>query len=291
MTDTLHPNCAACEKHTHRHGPHENDIAYVSCVRHHYADGTSVALCGLDFCAHTGERTVLLGPNGSGKTTLLSHLLGLLQSDDGMVRVFGLNPHTHWNDIRQRIGVVLQNVDEQLIMPTVYDDVAFSPRQYGWDATRVDVAVRDALRLLDIEALAARTPHSLSGGEQRKVALAGALVCQPDLLLLDEPFEGLDPAARGGIVELLRHLSADEGVSVVMSTHDIDAVGEIADYCYVLQSGGAIVLAGTPAEVFEHTDLLKASNIRPPLLAELFARLGSAEMPLTVDAAVELLEG
>jgi cobalt/nickel transport system ATP-binding protein len=231
----------------------------------------------------------LLGPNGSGKTTLLSHLLGLLTSEEGVVRVFGLDPARQWAQLRERIGVVRQNVDEQLLMPLVYDDVAFSPRQYGWETARVEAAVEQVLTLLDIEDLAGRTPHSLSGGEKRKVALAGALVLEPELLLLDEPFEGLDPASRSEIVEILAQLSRERGVSIVLSTHDIDAVGELADYCYVLQRGGTIVLAGTPGEVFAEADLLRESNIRPPILAGLFARLGSTQRPLTIGEAAELL--
>ncbi len=282
-------NCELCEKHLHRHGPHPNDVAYVSCVRHSYDDGASVFLCGLDFCAHQGERTVLLGPNGAGKSTLLSHLLGLLRSDEGVVRVFGYDPHNDWNHIRERIGVVLQNVDVQLIMPTVYDDICFSPRQYGWDRERIIAAAQEVMELLDITHLASRTPQTLSGGEKRKVALAGALITEPELLILDEPFEGLDTVARANIVALLKQLSEDKGITVITTLHDIDAVAEVADYCYVLRSNGEIVLSGTPKEIFEHSDLLAASNIRPPMLASLFEALGSKERPLTIADAVAAL--
>ena len=280
--------------HAHPHGPHPDDVAYVSCVTHRYEDGTSVELCGLDFCAHRGERTVLLGPNGAGKTTLLYHLLGLLRSAEGTVRVFGLDPANDWPAVRERIGVVLQNVDQQLIMPTVYDDIAFSPRQYGTPEAEVDRAVRAAAAQLGIEQLLGRSPQSLSGGEKRKVALAGALVIEPELLVLDEPFEGLDPASRTRIIALLNGLVAERGMSLVMSTHDIDAVGEFADYCYILSHGGEIVLAGSPGEVFAHADILAASNIRPPLLGQVFAGLqaatGVAVSPaLTTSEAVDAL--
>lgn len=120
--------------------------------------------------------------------------------------------------------------------------------------------------------LADRVPHNLSGGEKRKVAMAGALALEPDLLVLDEPFEGLDPAAREGFVSLLGDL-AQRGVTVILTTHDMDAVPEFADYVYVLRAGGEIALKGTPAELFAQADLLSASNIRPPVLADLFARL------------------
>jgi len=280
MTETV--------KHAH------DDVVRVSCIRHSYEDGTSVHLCGLDFVARRGLRTALLGPNGSGKTTMLFHVLGLLRSREGSVRVFGVDPATEWASIRQRVGVVLQNVDEQLISPTVADDVAFSPRQYGLPAEEVDRRVTAALELLGITELADRVPHNLSGGEKRKVALAGALVMEPELLVLDEPFEGLDPAARQGLVELIERLARERGTSVVMTTHDIDAVHELADYAYVLKPGGEIALEGTPAEVFARAEDIARSNIRPPILAELFAQLqkldpGAPEAEFSVHEAAEAL--
>ncbi len=244
----------------------------VSCVRHSYEDGTSVHLCGLDFIAKRGQRVAVLGPNGAGKTTMLYHILGLLRAQEGIVRVFGVDPSTEWPAIRRRIGVVLQNVDEQILAPTVLDDVAFSPRQYGLAEDEIARRVDSALSVLGIQELRDRVPHNLSGGEKRKVAMAGALVMEPELLVLDEPFEGLDPASREMMGDLLRDLAAG-GTTVVMSTHDIDSVPEMADYAYVLAPGGTIALSGTPAEVFAAADLLAAGNIRPPVLAELFLRL------------------
>lgn len=284
-----------CDEHLHgrAHEPSPDDVIRVSCVRHSYEDGTSVHLCGLDFVARKGTRTALLGPNGSGKTTMLFHVLGLLRSNEGTVRVLGVDPAIDWKSIRRRVGVVLQNVDEQLLAPTVFDDVAFSPRQYGLPEPDVRERVIRALELLDIAELAPRVPHNLSGGEKRKVALAGALVLEPELLVLDEPFEGLDPAARGRLVDLTKEL-ADQGVTIVMSTHDIDSVAELADYCYVLKPGGEIAIEGTPEEVFAHAADIARSNIRPPILAELFAALRemdvSAPPPaLTVEEAARVL--
>lgn len=247
-------------------------VVLVSCVSHMYEDGTSVSLCGLDFVAEAGQRVAVLGPNGSGKTTLLFHVLGLLRPQEGVVRVFGKDPSTHWPELRERVGVVLQNVDEQLLAPTVEDDVAFSPRQYGLPDREVDKRVRETLELLGIADLAPRVPHNLSGGERRKVALAGALVVRPELLVLDEPFEGLDPASRDGLVTLLNGIAA-RGATVIIATHDIDTVPEFADEAYVLTRGGDLVLKGPPAELFRRVDQLASENIRPPVLAELFAEL------------------
>jgi len=285
--------------HQHVHGqvhaPEPEEIVRISCVRHTYEDGASVSLCGLDFVATRGSRVAVLGPNGAGKTTMLYHILGLLRPQEGTVSVFGVSPSAEWKNIRQRIGIVLQNVDEQLIAPTVYDDVAFSPRQYGMPEDEVRVRANATLAMLGIEKLAHRVPHNLSGGEKRKVALAGALVMEPELLVLDEPFEGLDPASREGLIGLLMRLSVERGMTIVLSTHDIDTVPEFADYAYVLAAGGAIALRGTPAEVFANADTMKASNITPPVLAELFSRLraNGDDVPaaaLTVDDAVVALE-
>ncbi len=287
-------------QHVHDHpdatagAPSGDEVVRVSCVRHSYEDGTSIYLCGLDFVAHAGTRTVLLGPNGSGKTTLIYHVLGLLRAQEGLVRVFGVDPAQDWPAIRRRVGVVLQNVDEQLLMPTVADDVAFSPRQYGLPEDEVTRRVAAALELLGIEELADRVPHDLSGGEKRKVALAGALVLEPELLVLDEPFEGLDPAARDSLVALIERLAHENGVTVVMSTHDIDSVAELADYVYALRPGGEIALRGTPAEVFAHAEEMARSNIKPPVLAELFDALrvlapDAPEGAITVEDAAQAL--
>ncbi|MBF4510646.1 MAG: ABC transporter ATP-binding protein [Aeromicrobium sp.] len=283
--------------HTHDDGrlAGAEEVVRISCVRHTYEDGTSVHLCGLDFVAHRGARVAVLGPNGAGKTTMLFHILGLLTPEEGEVRVFGVEPSAEWTSIRRRIGVVLQNVDEQLLAPTVIDDVAFSPRQYGLPEAEALDRAHAALAMLGIEHLASRVPHNLSGGEKRKVALAGALVMDPELLVLDEPFEGLDPTSRAGLLGLLDTLARDRDMTIVLTTHDIDTVPEFADYAYVLAPGGTIALYGTPAELFASADVLAEGNIRPPILAELFARLRerdpSAPAPaLSVAEAVDALE-
>jgi cobalt/nickel transport system ATP-binding protein len=273
--------------------PTADEVVLVSCIRHSYEDGTSVHLCGLDFLAKKGQRVAILGPNGSGKTTMLYHILGLLKSQEGIVRVFGDDPSASWSSIRERVGVVLQNVDEQILAPTVADDVAFSPRQYGLPDDEVDRRVDSALSLLGISKLRGRVPHNLSGGEKRKVALAGALAMSPELLVLDEPLEGLDPESRQMLTDLLNGLAAG-GATVVISTHDIDAVPELADYAYVLAPGGEIVVSGTPEELFSQADVMAAGNIRPPILAELFAQLAREDpdapaSALTVEDAVRAL--
>jgi cobalt/nickel transport system ATP-binding protein len=260
-------------------------------VKHVYEDGSRVELCGLDFVVEKGRRIAVLGPNGSGKTTLLLHLLGMLRPSEGSVVVMGVDPAEDYDRVRRRIGVVLQDVDTQLLAPTVADDVSFSPRQYGLAREEVERRTARALDLLGIAALADKVPHYLSGGEKRKVAIAGALAMEPELLILDEPFEGLDPISRRDVLALLNRLVAERGMTVIVTTHDVNLVPQMADEVYVLAHGGEIVLHGAPLDIFLRADELRAANIEPPLLAQLFERLREQlgvdlPMPATVDEAV-----
>ena len=268
-------------------------IVRVSCVRHTYPDKTSVHLCGLDFVVGAGQRVIVLGPHGCGKSTLLYHILGLLAPEEGEVSVFGVDPARHFSKIRERVGVLLQNADEQIIAPTVWDDVSFSPRNYGYTDAEVDQKTTFALRRMGIEHLKHKVCHYLSGGEKRKVALAGALVLEPELLVLDEPFEGLDPSSRSEMMDLLNSLNREHGVSFVIATLDVQMVAPLADRVYILKSGGEIVGQGPPSDVFQDVELLRATNIEPPVLADLFQRLEAMGYPLgrpqTPEEAAERL--
>jgi len=254
-----------------------------------YPDTTEIHICGLDFVVNRGERVVVLGGNGSGKTTLLYHILGLLAPDEGQVSVFGVNPAKQYNFIRERIGVLLQNVDDQILSPTVWDDISFSPRNYGYGKQETGDMVEQVMDELGIRHLRDKICHYLSGGEKRKVALAGALVMRPELLILDEPFEGLDSRSRTELVALLNKRNR-EGMTIVMSTHDLNLVSGFADRVYVLAKGHGVITAGTPADIFLQVEALKASNIDPPILTELFLKLREqgvlVEVPVHVDQAV-----
>jgi len=272
----------------------EDTAVRVSCVRHVYADRTQVHLCGLDFVVQKGQRVVILGPNGSGKSTLLYHILGLLEPNEGDVSVFGVNPARSFNKIRERVGVVLQNVDEQILAPTVWDDVSFSPRNYGYPEPEVDRMVDAVLEEVGITHLKDKVCHLLSGGEKRKVALAGALVLKPELLVMDEPFEGLDPTSKSDLSALLNELHAKNGMTMVTATHDVHAVPDLADVVYVLVAGGEITARGSVEDIFADAARLKASNIEPPQIVELFQRLDEEGLrlgrPSSVEDAVALLK-
>ncbi len=261
-------------------------IISVSCLKHIYPDTTEIHICGLDFVVNRGERIAILGGNGCGKTTLIYHILGLLKPDEGQVMVFGVNPATRYGEVRERIGVLLQNVEEHILSPTVWEDISFTPRNYGCGREEMERMVEQVMKELGISHLREKICHYLSGGEKRKVALAGALVMRPELLILDEPFEGLDSRSRGELVTLLNKYNR-EGMTIIMSTHDLNLVAAFADRVYVLSAGHGVRTAGTPAEIFMQADALRHSNIDPPLLTELFLKLRERGVMVTVPTQVD----
>jgi len=191
------------------------EIVKVRNLGFKYPDGTTLKFDGRDFTVGRGERVVMLGPNGSGKSTLLSLLLGLLKPSEGEIEVLGVDPSKEYEKIRERIGALLQNVDLQIIAPRVWDDVSFSPRNYGYKEEETARLVDDILKKLEIEHLKDKVPHYLSGGEKTKVGLAGALVIKPELLILDEPFEHIDPACRTELIKLLNRVNKENGTAII----------------------------------------------------------------------------
>ena len=180
--------------------------------------GSQQALFGVDLHVHAGERVALLGPNGAGKTTLVLHLNGVLRAGAGTVSVSGLSvDDANLAEIRRRVGIVFQDPDDQLFMPTVRDDVAFGPANLGLRGAELEARVAMALAAVGVADLADRVPHHLSFGQRRRVAIATVLAMEPDILVLDEPTSNLDPASRRELADILRALP----VTVLMVTHDL----------------------------------------------------------------------
>ncbi|OGE23511.1 MAG: hypothetical protein A3J42_01660 [Candidatus Dadabacteria bacterium RIFCSPHIGHO2_12_FULL_53_21] len=265
------------------------EIVKVRNLGFKYPDGTTLKFDGRDFTVGRGERVVMLGPNGSGKSTLLSLLLGLLKPSEGEIEVLGVDPSKEYEKIRERIGALLQNVDLQIIAPRVWDDVSFSPRNYGYKEEETARLVDDILKKLEIEHLKDKVPHYLSGGEKTKVGLAGALVIKPELLILDEPFEHIDPACRTELIKLLNRVNKENGTAIILSTHNMNTVPLIADTVYLIAEGGNIAGKGTPKEIFSQVETLSKCHIEPPILGELFSALKKQgvemDISLTVDEA------
>ena len=238
-------------------------------VRHVYSPGTPFAveaLKGISLTVEPGEVLGVIGGTGSGKSTLVQHLNLLLLPTSGEVLVDGVNALSmDRTTLRRRVGLVFQTPEQGLFAPTVEEDVAFAPRRLGLDEDGVQERVRETLGLLDVWHLASRSPFALSGGERRRVAIAGVLAMGPEVLVLDEPTAGLDPTARGDLTGLVGRLKAS-GVTVVFVSHDLDEVAEVADRVCVLERGEVRAL-GTPAEVFY------ADTSVAPATARVFAEL------------------
>ncbi len=269
-------------------------IVQVDCITHVYPDMTKVQICGLDFIVNQGERVGILGANGCGKTTLLKHLMGVLVPKDGSVRVFGVDPGKEYSSIQQRVGVVMQDVDEQILGPTVYDDILFAPLNYGMERTEAEALAKAVIERLKIESIQRKIVHYLSGGEKKKVALAGALVLKPALLILDEPFTGLDPKSKRDLIHILNELNRELGVTIVMTLHEVELVSEVTDILYLMHGHGDLSERGRPDEIFGKIKDIEAFNLEEPTLTKLFKGLRKEGLdfgdPLRVDEAIESIK-
>ena len=224
-----------------------------------YPDG-QVALTGVSFTVSPGERLALLGPNGAGKTTLAHHLNGIRRGNRGWVEVGDLRLDDGTvAEIRRRVGLVFQNADDQLFMPTVGQDVAFGPANLGIAGEHLEKVVTEALAAVGAEELVRRVPHHLSGGERRKVALATVLAMEPSVLVLDEPTSGLDPAGRRELIEVLETLP----MAQLVITHDLPFALELCDRTLIMD-GGRIVADGGTAEILGDEALLKMHRLEMP---------------------------
>lgn len=227
------------------------------------------ALDNLSMHVRPGERVALLGANGSGKSTLLRLLAGLCFPQQGSISFYGealterrFDEEQFFYRFRRRVGVIFQNPDVQLFCPSVFDELAFGPLQLRWPKDKIRRSVEQTLELMDIVHLRDRTPHRLSGGEKKRVALASVLVLDPEVLLLDEPSAALDPASQAQILEFLVSWSHGRK-TVVTATHDLDTLEDIADRCYVLD-GGRIAREGTPLAVLHDVKLLERTKLVRP---------------------------
>jgi cobalt/nickel transport system ATP-binding protein len=274
--------------------PQGEIIVEVDCITHVYPDMTKVQICGLDFIVNQGERVSILGSNGCGKTTLLKHLLGVLVPKDGSVKVFGLDPGKEYSRIRQRIGVVMQDVDEQILGPTVYDDILFSPLNYGMERDRAERLVKEVIERLNIGSIQGKIVHYLSGGEKKKVALAGALVMEPELIILDEPFTGLDPLSRRDLIQILNTLNKEKGTTLIMTLHEVDLVSEVTDILYLMHGHGDLSERGRPEEIFGKFKDLEHFNLEEPTLTKLFKGLKKEGLDfggsLHLDEAIQTIK-
>ncbi|MDE0802215.1 MAG: ATP-binding cassette domain-containing protein [Acidimicrobiales bacterium] len=234
-------------------------VLAVEGLAYAYPDGHQ-ALFGVDMRIEAGERVALLGPNGAGKTTLVLHLNGIHLAGRGSVRVAGtMVEKSSLAEIRRRVGLVFQDPDDQLFMPTVRDDVAFGPANLGLRGDELDHRVHDALAAVGMTDVADRAPHHLSFGQRRRVAVATVLAMRPDVLVLDEPSSNLDPASRRELAEILVGLEQ----TILLVTHDLPYALELCPRSLVMNEG-TIVADGPTADILGDAALMAANRLELP---------------------------
>lgn len=235
------------------------------------------ALDDVSLTIHDGEFVGLIGHTGSGKSTLVQHLNGLILPTSGQITVDGMDladKNTDKRAIRRRVGLVFQYPENQLFEETVAKDIAFGPKNLGLDETEIDRRVRTAMRrvALDYDKLSQRSVFELSGGQMRRVAIAGVLAMEPQTLVLDEPCAGLDPKGREEILGLISDLHRESGATIVMVSHSMDDVAALAERVIVMNHG-KVAMDGTPREVFSRGEELRAIGLDVPQAVELAQKL------------------
>ena len=272
-------------------------------VSYTYQEGTpfaSAALSDVSLTIEDGSYTAIIGHTGSGKSTILQLLNGLLVPTDGSVRVFDtlITPtsvNKQIRQIRKQVGLVFQFAENQIFEETVLKDVAFGPQNFGVSVEEAEAIAREKLALVGIdESLFDRSPFELSGGQMRRVAIAGILAMEPRILVLDEPTAGLDPIGRKELMALFKKLHQD-GITIVLVTHLMDDVAEFADQVYVMEKG-KLVKGGKPSLVFQNVEFMEKIQLGVPKITRFAQRLvdrgiSFEQLPITIEEFKEFING
>ncbi len=275
----------------HHKNPIKMPAISIKNLNYNYPDGTE-ALKNINLNISRNESVAIIGQNGSGKTTLLLHLNGIIENNGDNIKILGLLINKkNINTIRSKVGVVFQDPDDQLFMPTVFDDVAFGPINMNLSDCEVRRRVTASLKQVGMLGFENRFSHHLSFGEKKKISLASVLSMDPEILALDEPTANLDPKSRKDLIKIIRELKAN-GKTIIIATHDINAIPKIVDRIYILNK--SIIAEGTTKEIFMNTELIKSANLDIPDVAILFEILSyfgydCTDLPLTIDDAIEHL--
>ena len=272
-------------------------------VSYTYQEGTpfaSAALSDVSLTIDDGSYTAIIGHTGSGKSTILQLLNGLLVPTKGSVRVFdtlitSTSVNKQIRQIRKQVGLVFQFAENQIFEETVLKDVAFGPQNFGVSVEEAEAIAREKLDLVGIdESLFERSPFELSGGQMRRVAIAGILAMEPSILVLDEPTAGLDPIGRKELMTLFEKLHQD-GITIVLVTHLMDDVAEFADQVYVMEKG-RLVKSGAPSLVFQNLEFMENIQLGVPKITRFAHRLAERgvsfkQMPITIEEFKEFING
>ena len=264
-------------------------IIEIKNLTHTYSAGTPfehTAVEQINLSFHAGELAGIIGHTGSGKSTLIQHLNGLLKPTSGEICFKGENI---WKDkkfthsIRGRVGLVFQYPEYQLFEESCWKDIAFGPKNQGISGDELDARVRRAAGFVGIsDELLQKSPFDLSGGQKRRVAIAGVIAMEPDVLILDEPTAGLDAAGRDAILENIRAYQQAQNATVIMVSHSMEEVAELCSRLIVMNKGH-VAMDGTPAEVFTHVDALTGMGLSVPQVTSVFARLRAMGLNLPPD--------
>ncbi len=270
----------------------ETGLIEIQNVSYAYEDAAAKALNNVSLTINDGEFVAVVGHNGSGKSTLAKHLNALLLPTEGKVLVDGMDTADEADtlSIRQRVGMVFQNPDNQLVTTIVEEDVAFGPENIGVPGNEIRTRVDRALAAVGMEKYAHSAPNMLSGGQKQRIAIAGMLAMQPKVLVLDEATAMLDPKGRRDIIDLVTKLHRENGITVVMITQYMEeAIG--ADRVAVM-SGGELILEGTPKEVFGQDELLHKHRLDVPVMQQLANRLNAhgANLPKSILSVEEMAQ-
>jgi len=265
-------------------------VLEVEDLHHTYLPGSpfeAVSLRGVNMKVEEGEIVAIIGPTGSGKSTLIQHFNGLIRPQKGRVLVFGQDLSDHSLDIkwlRRQVGMIFQTPEQQLFEQYVGDDIAFGPRNFGLGPPEVRQRVKKAMETvgLGFEEFKDRMTFSLSGGEMRKVAIAGVLALEPRILIFDEPTCGLDPATAGEFLAKIRELRDQGEVTVILVSHDMESVAQLADRIYVIVQGRT-VLEGTPRQIFSQSGLLRSYGLDAPQVTQVMHGLHYRGREVRVD--------
>ncbi len=250
---------------------------------------------GVSLTVHKGEFLSVIGHNGSGKSTLSKHFNAILLPTGGKVLVEGMDTSDEDKcyDIRRKVGLVLQNPDNQLVASIVEEDVAFGPENLGVEPKEIRKRVDEALKAVGMYEYRTFAPHKLSGGQKQRVAIAGILAMKPDCIVLDEPTAMLDPQGREEVLTAIHNLNKEHGITIVLITHNMDEA--VTSDRVIVMDGGKILTEGTPNEVFSQVELLKKHRLDVPQSTELCYKLRAygvdiKELPLNIDDCVKTLK-